>query len=111
LMRELDLDESGDLDLSEIIAMKETFATQENKRATVTKVEVDAMKQNWKEKEDNIMRLYYNAKDDLKKLQEDFDTLKKRGGHGGSGLSGREAAMEARKSAKYLAKLKQAESR
>jgi hypothetical protein len=57
------------------------------------------------------MHLYYNAKDDLKKLQEDFDTLKKRGGHGGSGLSGREAEMEDRKNTKYLAELNHAESR
>ena len=32
IMRELDTDESGDLDLDEVIAMKETWAMEENKR-------------------------------------------------------------------------------
>ena len=55
----LDTDESGDLDLDEVIAMKETWAREENKRAMVSKVEVDAMKTGWAEKEDRILGLYY----------------------------------------------------
>lgn len=45
IMRQLDIDGSGDLDLNEIVGMKEQWALEENKRGMVTKVEVDTMKE------------------------------------------------------------------
>ena len=82
-MRELDTDESGDLDLDEVISMKETWALEENKRSMISKVEVDAMKQGWSEKEERILGLYYSAKDELKSAMEKLSNAKNKRGTGG----------------------------
>ena len=65
VMRCLDVDGSGDLDLDEITAMKETWATAENKRETLTKVEVDAMRQGWEDKEKRYRPMASTERRDL----------------------------------------------
>ncbi|CAD7942183.1 unnamed protein product [Amoebophrya sp. A25] len=78
VFRKLDVDGSGDLNLSELIDLKEEWALVENERQSVTKAEVDAMKEGWNKKE-AILRRYY---EESKKKAEELEQQLKEGGGG-----------------------------
>jgi hypothetical protein len=102
--------------LDEIIKLKDVWAQEENKRAMVTKVEVDAMKENWAEKEKKLLELYQSRAKELKTVQKEMDDLRKkgrgRGGRGGEeGEGGSSDPALAKHHAKLVAQAKQATAR
>ncbi|CAD7939595.1 unnamed protein product [Amoebophrya sp. A120] len=79
VFRKLDVDGSGDLEIREIIDLKEQWALVENERQQISKAEVDAMKEGWSKKEEMLRRYYEEAK---KKAAELEQIVKEGGGRG-----------------------------